>query len=131
MRGPRDELHALHREVLVRLGDRARAEGSLAEAEAALELALQADPLHEPALRSLLRVLAADGRRSAALQRYERARDDLRSAYGTDPDPETRQLYRELLVGSADTGAAEPGDDPPGRRRQPAAGGDQLRRAGP
>jgi predicted ATPase/DNA-binding SARP family transcriptional activator len=109
-RGPRDELHALHREVLIRLGDRARAEGSLAEAEAALEFALQADPLHEPALRSLLRVLAAAGRRSAALQRYERARDDLRSAYGTDPDPETRRLYRELLVGSADTGAAEPGD---------------------
>jgi predicted ATPase/DNA-binding SARP family transcriptional activator len=109
-RDPRDELHALHREVLVRLGDRARADGSLAEAEEALELALLADPLHEPALRSLLRVLAAQGRRSAALQRYERARDELRSAYGTDPDPETRQLYRELLVGSADTGAAEPGD---------------------
>ena len=113
VRGPRDELHALHREVLVRLGDRARADGSLAEAKAVLELALQADPLHEPALRSLLRVLATEGRRSAALQRYERARDDLRSAYGTDPDPETRQLYRELLVGSADTGTTEPGDTLP------------------
>ncbi len=110
VRDPRDALHALHRDVLVRLGDAARADGSLAEAEAVLELALQADPLHEPALRSLMRVLGAAGRRSAALQRYERARDDLRSAYGTDPDPETRQLYRELLVGSADTGAAEPGD---------------------
>jgi predicted ATPase/DNA-binding SARP family transcriptional activator len=115
VRGPRDELHALHRDVLVRLGDRARADGSLAEAEAVLDLALQADPLHEPALRSLLRVLAAEGRRSAALQRYERARDDLRSAYGTDPDPETRQLYRELLVGSADTGTPE--------RALPAGGG--------
>ena len=117
VRGPRDELHALHREVLVRLGDRARSEGSLTEAESALELALQADPLHEPALRSLMRVLAAEGRRSAALQRYERARDDLRSAYGSDPDPETRQLYRELLVGSADTGPAEP------RRRPCRPGG--------
>src|SRR4051812_48702475 len=113
VRGPRDELHALHREVLVRLGEQARSEGSLAEAESALELALLADPLHEPALRSLMRVLAAQGRRSAALQRYERARDDLRSAYGSDPDPETRQLYRELLVGSADTGPADRGDDPP------------------
>ena len=121
-RGPRDELHALHREVLIRLGDRARAEGSLAEAEAALELALQADPLHEPALRSLLRVLAAAGRRSGALQRYERARDDLRSAYGSDPDPETRQLYRELLVGSADTGAPEGADAfPAGRGNLPPA----------
>jgi predicted ATPase/DNA-binding SARP family transcriptional activator len=119
-RGPRDELHALHREVLIRLGDQARADGSLAEAEAALELALQADPLHEPALRSLLRVLAAAGRRSAALQRYERARDDLRSAYGSDPDPETRQLYRELLVGSADTGPPERADAlPPGRGNLP------------
>jgi predicted ATPase/DNA-binding SARP family transcriptional activator len=115
VRGPRDELHALHREVLVRLGDRAGSEGSLPEAEAALELALLADPLHEPALRSLMRVLAAEGRRSAALQRYERARDDLRSAYGSDPDPETRQLYRELLVGSADTAATEPVDDAPAR----------------
>ena len=121
-RGPRDELHALHREVLIRLGDGARAEGSLAEAEAVLELALLADPLHEPALRSLLRVLAAAGRRSAALQRYERARDDLRSAYGTDPDPESRRLYRQLLVGSADTGATEPRDAlPAGRGNLPPA----------
>ena len=115
VRGPRDELRALHRQVLVRLGDQARSAGSLAEAEAALELALLADPLHEPALRSLMRVLAAQGRRSAALQRYERARDDLRSAYGSDPDPESRQLYRELLVGSADTGPTESGDGPPAR----------------
>src|SRR4029434_8822940 len=106
-RGPRDELHALHREVLVRLGDQARSEGSLTEAGSALELALLGNPLHEPALRSLMRVLAAEGRRSAALQRYEQPRDDLRSAYGTGPDPETRQLYRDLLVGSADTGPTE------------------------
>jgi predicted ATPase/DNA-binding SARP family transcriptional activator len=109
-RGPRDELHALHRDVLVQLADRSRAAGRLAEAEGALELALARDPLHEPALRSLLRVLATEGRRSAALVRYDRARDDLRSAYGTDPDPETRQLYRDLLVGSTDTGPAESGD---------------------
>src|SRR5262249_38779556 len=71
-RAPREELHGLHRDVLVRLGDRLRAAGRLAEAEAALERALRPDPLHEPALRSLLRVLAEQGRRSAALTRYER-----------------------------------------------------------
>jgi predicted ATPase/DNA-binding SARP family transcriptional activator len=101
--GPRDELHALHRDVLVGLGRRLRAEGFLAEAETALERALERDPLHESALRLLLRVLAENGRRSAALMRFERARKDMRSAYGSDPDPETRRLYRELLVGSADT----------------------------
>jgi predicted ATPase/DNA-binding SARP family transcriptional activator len=111
-RGPRAELHALHRDVLVHLGDRLWAAGRPAEAEAALESALARDPLHEPALRLLLLVLAGQGRRSAALVRYERARDDLRSAYGTDPDPQTRRLYRNLLVGSVDTGATEPRDSP-------------------
>ncbi len=115
-RGPREELHALHRDVLVRLSDRLRAAGRLAEAEAALDRALARDPMHEPALRVLLRVLAEQGRRSTALLRYERARDDLRSAYGTDPDPETRRLYRDLLVGSASTDAAEPGDSLAARR---------------
>lgn len=62
--------------------------------------ALAVDPLHEQAVRGLMRVLAAAGRRSEALTRYERLRDDLRAAYGTDPDPETRRLYRELLTGS-------------------------------
>jgi predicted ATPase/DNA-binding SARP family transcriptional activator len=114
--GPRAEFHALHRDVLVHLGDRLRAAGRLAEAETTLESALARDPLHEPALRSLLLVLAEEGRRSAALQRYERAREDLRSAYGTDPDPQTRRLYRQLLVGSADTGASEPRDVPAASR---------------
>jgi DNA-binding SARP family transcriptional activator len=105
--GPRDELHALHRDVLVGLGQRLRVEGLLIEAETALERALERDPLHESALRLLLRVLADSGRRSAALMRFERARTDMRSAYGSDPDPETRRLYRELLVGSADTEGRE------------------------
>jgi predicted ATPase/DNA-binding SARP family transcriptional activator len=101
--GPRDELHVLHRDVLVGLGRRLRAEGFLAEAETALERALERDPLHESALRLLLHVLADSGRRSAALMRFERARNDIRSAFGSDPDPETRRLYRELLMGSTDT----------------------------
>jgi predicted ATPase/DNA-binding SARP family transcriptional activator len=109
--GPRDELHALHRDVLVGLGRRLLADGLLAEAETALERALERDPLHESALRLLLRVLADSGRRSAALMRYERVRQDMRSAYGTDPDPETRRLYRELLVGSADTDDGAAGTD--------------------
>jgi predicted ATPase/DNA-binding SARP family transcriptional activator len=112
--GPRDELHALHRDVLVGLGRRLRVEGLLTEAETALERALERDPLHESALRLLLRVLADSGRRSAALLRFERARKEIRSAYGSDPDPETRRLYRELLIGSADTDGAT---DAPQERR--------------
>jgi predicted ATPase/DNA-binding SARP family transcriptional activator len=112
--GPRDELRVLHRDVLVALGRRLRVEGFLTEAETALERALEGDPLHESALRLLLHVLADSGRRSAALMRFERARSDIRSAYGSDPDPETRRLYRQLLMGSADTDGAA---DASGERR--------------
>lgn len=130
--GPRDELALLHRDVLVGLGRRLRAEGLLAEAEAALERALRRDSLHEAALRLLLRVLVQAGRRPAALLRFERARAGLRSSYGTDLDPQTRRLYRELLVGSADADEAEgaggeasvgPGGEASVRRRHNIAPG--------
>jgi hypothetical protein len=51
------------------------------------------------------------GRRSEALERYEQLRRDLRAAYGTDPDPETRRLYRDLLTGSLEV------EEPPDVRR--------------
>lgn len=64
----------------------------------AAERALAIDPRHEGAVRVVMRHLAAAGRRSEALARYERLRDDLLADFGTDPDPETRRLYRELLT---------------------------------
>ncbi|HEU4947533.1 MAG TPA: BTAD domain-containing putative transcriptional regulator [Kribbella sp.] len=73
--------------------------GHEVEALDALQRALAADPLHERAVRSLMRRHAAMGRRSEALARYERLRSDLRATYGTDPDPETQRLYRDLLTG--------------------------------
>jgi predicted ATPase/DNA-binding SARP family transcriptional activator len=81
---------------------RADAGGYGAESRAALQRALAVDPLHERAVRGLMRSLVTAGRRSEALARYEGLRDDLREAYGTDPDPETRRLYRDLLTGGAD-----------------------------
>ena len=45
-------------------------------------------------------VLAEMGRRSEALARYERLVDDLLVAFGTDPDPQTVAVFRELLTGS-------------------------------
>jgi predicted ATPase/DNA-binding SARP family transcriptional activator len=112
----RDELRRLLCELLVDLAD-----------GAALQRALDIDPLHERAVRGLMRHLAASGRRSEALARYERLRDDLREAYGSDPDPESRRLYRDLL---SDDGEARPagdsaaGDSPPSDNPadNPAAG---------
>ena len=98
----RAELRELLCELLV---DLAGAGAPEAEALAALQRALVIDPLHEGAVRGLMRHLAAAGRRPEALARYERLRDDLRANYGSDPDPVTRRLYRDLLTGD---GGGEP-----------------------
>lgn len=94
----REELRELLCELLVELAARAGA----AEAGAALQRALAIDPRHEGAVRGLMRLLAAAGRRPEALARYERLRDDLRADLGSDPDPETRRLYRDLLTADQD-----------------------------
>jgi predicted ATPase/DNA-binding SARP family transcriptional activator/tetratricopeptide (TPR) repeat protein len=73
-----------------------------------LQRALDIDPLHERAVRGVMRHLAAAGRRSEALSRYERLRDDLLTAYGSDPDLQSRRLYRELLT---EVGEARPDRD--------------------
>jgi predicted ATPase/DNA-binding SARP family transcriptional activator len=86
--------------------------GYEAEALAAVQRALAIDPLHERAVRGLMRTLAMAGRRSEALARYERLRQDLRAAYGTDPDPETGRVYRDLLTGAYDSGQSRPDEQP-------------------
>ncbi len=102
---PREELRGNYCDLLVDLADAADAAGAPgheAESFDALQRALATDPLHERGVRSLMRRHAAAGRRSQALARYEQLRGDLRARYGTDPDPDTRRLYRDLLTGSPD-----------------------------
>jgi predicted ATPase/DNA-binding SARP family transcriptional activator len=89
--GPRADLRKLLCELLVDVGD-----------AASLHRALEIDPLHERAVRGLMRGLADAGRRSEALARYERLRDDLLTAYGSNPDPESKRLYRDLLTGDGE-----------------------------
>ena len=95
----RDEVRENYREILVTLASSVR-QRSPEEALVILTRALESDPLHEGAVRALMVVLAAMGRRSEALARYERLVDDLLGAFGTDPDAQTANLFRELLTGS-------------------------------
>ncbi|TCM49287.1 BTAD domain-containing putative transcriptional regulator [Kribbella sp. VKM Ac-2568] len=101
---PREELRHAFCDLLVDLADTATTAdpdaGSEIEALDALQRALTIDPLHERAVRSLMRRHAAMGRRSEALALYERLRGDLAATYGTDPDPETQRMYRDLLTDS-------------------------------
>jgi len=98
----RDELRATFCDLLVDLADADAAAGSQVEAFDALQRALAIDPLHERGVRSLMRRHAAMGRLSEALAQYERLRAELRTAYGTDPDPETQRVYQDLLTGSVE-----------------------------
>jgi predicted ATPase/DNA-binding SARP family transcriptional activator len=95
----RDEVRETHLEVLVTLASTVQ-QGAPEETLSILSRALESDPLHERGVRALMRVLAAMGRRSEALARYERLVEDLLDTFGTDPDPQTKSLFRELLTGS-------------------------------
>lgn len=106
----RDELREIHREVLVKLASTV-AQRAPEEALVILTHVLESDPVHEGAVRAQMGVLAGMGRRSEALARYERLVDELLDAFGTDPDPRTTALFRELLTGS-----------PPEERLQQPAG---------
>jgi len=85
---------ATARRVLAQATSRA---GSHDEALPLLEEALAAQPDDEGLLADLLRSLAAVRGHSAALDRFERYRSDVRDRLGTDPGSELQRIHQELL----------------------------------
>ena len=70
--------------------------------EAALEHArhrLRIDPLDEPTHRRIMRLLAGQGRRAAALRQFEACRDILRSELDVDVDDATTGLRGDIEAG--------------------------------
>ncbi|HEX6715179.1 MAG TPA: BTAD domain-containing putative transcriptional regulator [Thermoleophilaceae bacterium] len=85
-----------------------------------LHRTIVADPLNEEAHRALMRAYAGTGRRSQALAQYEALRRTLEDALAADPEPVTRELYRELLAEGAPAPAtAAPATAPRGRHNLP------------
>ncbi len=76
----------------------------------AVERWLHWDLLNEEAHRTLMRLLAQDGNRAAALQHYERIVTLLRQELGDDPSPETEALYHQLLDDTSSLAPREPVD---------------------
>ncbi|QFR01003.1 tetratricopeptide repeat protein [Streptomyces phaeolivaceus] len=75
-----------------------------------LQEAVADDPLDEPLLARLVRVLAATGHEAEALGAYRAARERLAEELGIDPGPELRDAHRAVLgeglrrdAGSRDT----------------------------
>jgi hypothetical protein len=63
---------------------------------------LALDPLQEAVHRALMRLYARQGRRGAALRQYQVCVAALRRELGTEPEGETKALYRDLLRTPAD-----------------------------
>ena len=95
----REQLRSTYLEVLRRIGRLRSGEGDYGGAIEAYRRALAVDPLLEDVHRSLMEVLWRAGRRSEALQQFQRCRSLLKSELGVAPGPQIEALYRSLLSG--------------------------------
>ncbi len=98
----RDQLREMRLALMVEL---AALQEERADAVATLQRVIVEDPLHEGAHRELMRRFAEAGRSQQALAQYQQLRDVLRRELAADPDPQTRELYREILAGQHEAAA--------------------------
>ncbi|HET6317637.1 MAG TPA: AAA family ATPase, partial [Chloroflexota bacterium] len=93
----RERLREMALEMLAKLlAQQSKGGGTEGAIQTAVRL-LGLDPLQEAAHRTLMRLYAQQGRRGAALKQYQVCVGALKRELGTEPEAETRQLYRELL----------------------------------
>jgi DNA-binding SARP family transcriptional activator len=113
--GQRERLRELSLRVLHALLVRQAGAG---QTERAIETALRIlalDALQEAAHRALMRLYASQGRGAIALRRYQACVDALWRELRVEPEPETKQLYREILLQRSTQSL------PPARAAHPAA----------
>jgi predicted ATPase/DNA-binding SARP family transcriptional activator/uncharacterized protein HemY len=67
---------------------------------------LELDPWREEAHRQLMRVLAMDGQRTAALAQYETCKRVLAEELDVEPSVETRELYEQIKHGNLSKGSS-------------------------
>ena len=85
--------------------------GDLAHAIAHTRHALALEPWREEAHCDLMRLLARDGQRSAALAQYEICRRALREELDVAPGPETEQVIASIRDGTLGLDAVRQGSD--------------------
>lgn len=107
----RDRLHQLYIGALCRIGEQHARHGAYDRAIDAARRVLAVDPLREEIHRALMRYLALDGQRAAALAHFRTCEDRLRRELDVEPLASTRQLYESIAAGAA-FDAAEDGPSP-------------------
>ncbi len=94
----RDQAIEALRRLMMLLGECGQTERAT---EAGLRL-LALDPLHEDAARRVMRLYRQTGRRGAAIQLYHSLAAALRAELDTQPEPETRSIFNEIIHGAQD-----------------------------
>ena len=74
---------------------------------------LRLEPMHEGAVRSLMRLYAESGRRAAAVELYRTFTESLKKELGAQPDAETRAVLAEIARGNEGQIAAVAGVQTP------------------
>ncbi len=118
----RDEHRARVVALLERMAAAAEAAGDLAAALALTRRQVALDPLSEDAHRELIRRLAANGDRSAALTTYRRLADRFASELGIVPSPATRELV-ESIRAAEEAPSVAPGSSVPAPSVAPGSPG--------
>jgi DNA-binding SARP family transcriptional activator len=111
LRAERERLRNLAVSVLDALVDHHHDAGQHAEALAVATRLLALDPLREQTHRGVMRIYAAQGRHPQAIEQYRRCREALRLELGVNPDPQTEELYREIV--EQRRAPSQPAPEPP------------------
>ena len=108
LRSERERLRARAIGVLTRLLEHQVQRGPVdAATETALRL-LAMDPTQETVHRALMKFYARSDRRAMALRQYQECVEVLQRELGVEPEPATRQLYREILASSQTPRSSSP-----------------------
>jgi TolB-like protein/DNA-binding SARP family transcriptional activator/Tfp pilus assembly protein PilF len=95
----RDEAIEVLTRLMAQSGDAGESERAIKAGHRVLEL----DPLHEAAVRRLMRLYAESGRRGAAVQLYRALAETLRAELNAQPEAETRAVFSETSRGGEET----------------------------
>ncbi|MEZ4862424.1 MAG: BTAD domain-containing putative transcriptional regulator [Caldilineaceae bacterium] len=94
-----EQLHIQMLDALTLLTDVAEAAGDEEEVLQGAQRQLLLEPWRERAHRQIMRILAQQGQRSAALVQYNRCRQMLAEELKIEPDAETVALYEQICAG--------------------------------
>ncbi len=94
----RERLHQLYISALCRAAEQHAEHGHFDRAIDAARRVLAVDPLREEIHRALMRYLAQDGQRAAALAHYKVCEARLRSELDVEPLASTRKLYERIAA---------------------------------